>query len=72
MVPPGCHREPDRFGAVASRRRLGARNRLGNVRGAGRKLGARAAINMRLHGGDITLAETGSHGTRFRLNLPAH
>jgi len=43
----------------------------GSVRPGGSGLGlAIARENMRLHGGDITLAETGAHGTRFRLNLP--
>jgi signal transduction histidine kinase len=44
----------------------------GSGRPGGSGLGlAIARENMRLHGGDITLAETGSGGTRFRLVLPA-
>lgn len=44
----------------------------GSGRPGGSGLGlAIARENMRLHGGDITLVETGSDGTRFRLVLPA-
>ncbi len=44
----------------------------GSARPGGSGLGlAIARENMRLHGGDITLAETGADGTRFRLTLPA-
>lgn len=43
----------------------------GSGRPGGSGLGlAIARENMRLHGGDITLAETGTGGTRFRLTLP--
>ena len=45
----------------------------GSARPGGSGLGlAIARENMRLHGGDITLAETGAQGTRFRLTLPAN
>lgn len=44
----------------------------GSGRPGGSGLGlAIARENMRLHGGDVVLAETGPDGTRFRLNLPA-
>ncbi|MFQ5954569.1 MAG: sensor histidine kinase [Kiloniellales bacterium] len=43
----------------------------GSTRKGGTGLGLPIARDvMRAHGGDITLIETGKHGTRFRLTLP--
>jgi signal transduction histidine kinase len=43
----------------------------GSTRPGGTGLGlAIARESMRAHGGDVTLAETGAKGTRFRLTLP--